>query len=133
MANKTSIKIGNVVHGGQEPENGVTRVIDAAALVGDIVTSDSGVQNKVVRGASGAYPVGVVVTKEGDGLGSVQSFENVQVVPLTGALILGVAGLQCSGDGTAKLVAAGTASSLTVDVLGSQVISGTTYIAVYRA
>jgi len=128
-----SIRIGSTVfHGGQEAENGITRVIDTAALPGDVVTSDTSVQNKVIRGASGALPVGVVVTKEGDGLGSVQSFENVQVVPLTGSAIYGVAGLQCNGDGTAKLVAAGTSSSLTVDVLGSQAIGGVTYIALYR-
>jgi hypothetical protein len=132
MANRVNIRVGSVVLGGQEPDEGVTRVIDAAALIGDIVTSDTGVANKVVRGTSGAYPIGVVVTKEKDNLGSVQSFHNVQVVALTGTLILGVTGLQANGDGTAKLVAAGTASSLLVDVLGSQTVGGVTYIALNR-
>lgn len=127
-----NILVGNVRHGGQDPRNGVTRVIDSAALVGDLVTSDATTANKVVRGASGALPVGVVLTKENDGLGTVQSLATVQVLKLTGSVILGAAGLQCNGDGTAKLVAAGTASSLHVDVLGSQVISGSTYIAVTR-
>ncbi|MFC4428037.1 hypothetical protein [Deinococcus navajonensis] len=128
-----NIKIGNVRHGGQEYRNGITKVIDAAALVGDVVTSDTVTANKVVRGANGAYPVGVVNTKEQDGLGAVQSFDVVQVVRLTGAVTLGVAGLQGAGDGTVKLVAAGTASSLTVDVLGTQVVGGITYVAVVRA
>jgi 3-dehydroquinate synthase class II len=133
MATPKSIRVGaNVFHGGQEAENGITRVIDVNALIGDIVTSDSTVQNKVIRGAANALPVGVVVTKELDGLGSVQSFENVQVVALTGTAIYGVAGLTGNGDGTAKLVAAETAGSLKVDVLGSQVIGGVTYIALYR-
>ena len=133
MPNKVSIRVGQVLyHGGQEAENGITRAIDAAVLVGDLVTSDPAVQNKVVRGAAGAYPVGVVEVIEKDGLGTVQSFENVQVIPLTGAVILGVAGLTGNGDGTGKLVAAGTAGSLTVDVLGTQVINAVTYVALYR-
>lgn len=133
MATPKSIRVGSVLfHGGQEAENGITRVIDAAVQVGDVVTSDTAVQNKVVRGANGAYPIGVAVVVEKDGLGTVQSFENVQVIPLTGAVTLGPAGLQGAGDGTGKLVAAGTAGSLTVDVLGTQVIGGVTYVALYR-
>lgn len=128
---RNSIKIGSLVRrGGENPTHGITRVIDAAALVGDVVASDTVTANKVVRGADGAYPVGVVTTKEQDGLGAVQGFGLVQVVRITGAVTIGVMGLQCKGDGTAKLVAAGTASSKTVDVQGSEVVGGVTYAAV---
>lgn len=127
-----SIRIGSVVHGGQDPSNGLTRIVDAAVLAGDLVTSDAAVANKVVRGADGALPTGLCSNKEADGLGRVQSLENVTVIKLTGAVILGAAGLQCKGDGSGKLVAAGTAGSLLVDVLGTQTLDSVVYAAVYR-
>lgn len=127
-----NIKVGNVRLGGQNPANGVTRVIDTAVQIGDLVTSDTVTPNKVIRGAAGAYPVGIVVTKEADGLGSVQSLHNVQIIPLTGSLILGAAALQTNGTGGGQLVAAGTANSFLVNVLGTQVVGGVTYVALCR-
>lgn len=127
-----SIRIGNVVHGGQDPSNGITFIVDNAVQAGDVVTGDPTVPNKVIRGADGALPIGLVTNIDGDQLGRVQSFENVTVIRLTGALILGPAGLQGKGDGSGKLVAAGTAGSLLVSVLGSSTIGGVIYAAVHR-
>lgn len=131
MANRVNIRINSVVFtGGQETDNGVTMSIDAACQVGDLVTTDTVLPNKVVRGALGAIPVGVVEIIEKDGLGTVQSTENIQILALTGPVILGIAGLQCNGDGTAKLVAFAPATARSVNVYGSQVVNGVTYVAV---
>lgn len=127
-----SIRIGNVVHGGQEPDNGITFIIDGAVVAGDVVTADTGVANKVIRGADGALPIGLVTNIDGDGLGRVQSFETVTVIRLTGALILGPAGLQGKGDGSGKLVTAGTAGSLLVNVIGSSTVNAVVYAALNR-
>lgn len=131
MPNKISITVGKVKHGGQDPSNGVTVIVDPAVQVGDLVTADPAVANRVIRGANGAFPVGVVETIEKDGLGTLQNLSNVQVLTLTGAVILGVAGLQVAGDGTARLVAAAPGTARSVHVLGTQVLQGVTYVALY--
>ena len=127
-----SIRIGNVVHGGQDPSNGITFIIDSAVVVGDVVTADTSVANKAIRGADGALPIGLVTNIDGDQLGRVQSFEEVTVIKLTGSVILGPAGLQGKGDGSGKLVAAGTSGSLLVNVVGSQTINSVVYVALNR-
>ena len=129
-----NIMIGKVVIGGQNPARGHTMTItDLVATAGDVVGADTAVPNGAKRTADGTLPLGILIQRERDGYGTVQNFTHITAVRLTGAAILGPAGMTCAGDGTVKLVAAGTAGSLLVHCYGTQAKDGSTYAAVARA
>lgn len=128
-----NIMIGKVVLGGQNLANGHTMTItDLVATAGDVVGADMAIPNGAKRTADGTLPLGVLIQRERDGLGTVQNFTHVVAVRLTGAVTLGPCGMTCAGDGSVKLVPAGTAGSLHVNCFGSQVKDGATYAAITR-
>ena len=124
----TNIRIGKSNYGGQDAGEGVTFAAPDPTEVGDAVTLSG--PATVARGADGADLIGVLVTKDADGLGAVWSFESVTIVRVSGALPPGVT--QIAGDGSGAVRAVAAPAGLKVAVIGTAVVGGVTYAALYR-
>ena len=129
MAQRVDIRVGQIVMGGREGDDGITVPVDPATQIGDVITIDT--TGRATRGTNNALAVGVLVTRERDNMGAIQTFHVEQVVSITGAVTLGPMGLQVDGAGNGRLVPFGTAGSLSVNVLGSQVVAGSTFAAIH--
>lgn len=91
------IRIGKAGYNGQDPKLGITFKVAGGAEKGDIV-GPTGNAGEVGRPAAAAKFIGQLITKEGDGYGSVER-GLVTVARRTGAISVGIQNLQADGTG----------------------------------